>query len=70
MFQFIISLFKLSNMVIESTSQYSSVELSTCMVVDLQLPMQSVPIPTKVVSSIPANGEAYVMQYICEKVCQ
>jgi hypothetical protein len=28
-------------------------------IVDLQLPVQSVPITTKVVSSNPANGEVY-----------
>ena len=30
---------------------------------DLQLPMQSVPITTKVVSSNPAHGEVYSIQF-------
>jgi hypothetical protein len=30
---------------------------------DLQLPMQSVPITTKVVSSNPTHGEVYLMQH-------
>jgi hypothetical protein len=34
-----------------------------CMVVDLQLPMQSVPITTKAVSSDPVNGEVYSIQH-------
>jgi len=33
---------------------------------DLQLPMQSVPIITKVVSSIPAHGEDATL---CDDVC-
>ena len=33
------------------------------MVVDLQLPVQSVPITTKVVSSNPVHGEVYSMQH-------
>ena len=32
-------------------------------VLDLQLPMQSVPITTKVVSSNPINGEVYSIQH-------
>jgi len=36
---------------------------------DLQLPMQSVPITTKVVSSNPAHGEVYSIQhYVIEFV--
>ena len=36
---------------------------------DLQLPMQSVPITTKVVSSNSAHGEAYTIQhYVCLKL--
>ena len=34
-----------------------------CIYVDLQLPMQSVPITTKVVSSNPAHGEMYSVQH-------
>ena len=33
------------------------------MVVDLQLPVQSVPITTEIVSSNPAHGEMYSMPY-------
>ena len=33
------------------------------MVVDVQLPVQSVPITTKVVSSNPAHGEVYSIQH-------
>jgi cobalamin biosynthesis protein CbiG len=41
------------------------------MVVDLQLPMQSVPITTKVTSSNPAYGEVYSIQhYKWDKVCR
>ena len=36
---------------------------------DLQLPMQSVPITTKVVSSNHDHGEVYSIQHICDKVC-
>ena len=36
---------------------------------DLQLPMQSVPITTKVVNSNPAHGEVYSIQH-CDKVCR
>ena len=32
-------------------------------ILDLQLPMQSVPITTKVLSSHPAHGEVYSIQY-------
>jgi hypothetical protein len=32
------------------------------LIIDLQLPMQSVPITTKVVSSNPVHGEEYSMQ--------
>jgi hypothetical protein len=35
---------------------------------DLQLPMQSVPITTKVVSLIPVHGEVYSMQHYVIKV--
>ena len=34
---------------------------------DLQLPLQSVPITTKVVSSIPAHGEVYSIQHFVIK---
>jgi hypothetical protein len=38
---------------------------------DLQLPMQSVPITTKVVSSNPGHGEVYSIQhYVIEFVMQ
>ena len=37
---------------------------------DLQLPVQSVPITTKVVSLNPAHGEVYSIQHLCDKVCQ
>ena len=37
---------------------------------DLQLPMQSVSITTKVVSSNPAYGEVYFDSTLCDKVCQ
>jgi hypothetical protein len=37
---------------------------------DLQLPVQSVPITTKVVSSNPSDGEVYSIQHKCDKVCQ
>jgi hypothetical protein len=33
------------------------------MILDLQLPMQSVPITTNVVSSNPVHGEVYSMQH-------
>ena len=36
-------------------------------VLDLQLPLQLVPITTKIVGSNPAQGEVYS---ICNKVCQ
>jgi hypothetical protein len=35
---------------------------------DLQLPMQSVPITTKVVSSSPIHGQVYSLQLLCDKV--
>jgi len=38
------------------------------MVIDLQLTVQSVPITTKVVSSNPAHGEVYSMQYYVIKL--
>ena len=38
------------------------------MVVDLQLPVQSVPITTKVVSSNPVHGEVYSMQHYVIKL--
>ena len=34
---------------------------------DLQIPMQSVPITTKVVSSNPAHGKVYLMQFYAIK---
>ena len=34
-----------------------------CMMLDLQLPVQSVPIITKVVSSNPVHGEVYSIQH-------
>jgi hypothetical protein len=37
---------------------------------DLQLPVQSVPVTTKVVSSNPAHGEDVVNTTLCDKVCQ
>jgi hypothetical protein len=37
---------------------------------ELHLPVQSVPITTKVVSSNPANGEVYSKQCYSDKVCQ
>ena len=37
---------------------------------DLQLPVQSVPITTKVVSSNPVHGKVYLIQYYVMKVCQ
>ena len=37
---------------------------------DLQLPVQSVPITTKVVSSNPTHGEVYSIQHYVIKVCQ
>ena len=39
-----------------------------CIYVDLQLPMQSVPITTKVVSLNPAHGEMYSVQYYVIKL--
>ena len=36
----------------------------------LQLPVQSVPITTKVVSSNPIHGEMYSIQPLCDIVCQ
>jgi hypothetical protein len=38
------------------------------MVVDLQLPMQSVPINTKVVSSNPVHGEVYSITQGAEEI--
>jgi hypothetical protein len=35
---------------------------------DLQLPMYSVPITTKVVSSNHADGKVYSVQHLCDKV--
>ena len=51
-----------------SLLKYSSVEIGSVVVVivwllDLQLPMQSVPITTKVVSCNPAHGEVYSIQH-------
>jgi hypothetical protein len=40
------------------------------MVVGLQLPMQSVPITTKVMSSNPAQGRVLLDTTLCEKVYQ
>jgi len=37
---------------------------------DLQQPMQSVPITTEVAYSNPVHGEVYSIQHICYKVCQ
>jgi len=37
---------------------------------DLQLPMQSVPITNNVVSSKLAHGEVYSITTLCDKVCQ
>jgi hypothetical protein len=37
---------------------------------DLQLPLQSVPITTKVVTSNPAHGEVLYDTTLCDKVCQ
>ena len=37
---------------------------------DLQLPVQSVPITTEVVSSNPIHGEAYSIQHYVIKFCQ
>jgi hypothetical protein len=37
---------------------------------DLQLPVQSVSITTKVVSSDPVHGEVYSNTTYCDKVCQ
>jgi hypothetical protein len=37
---------------------------------DLQLPVQSVPIITNVVSSNPVHGEVYLIQPYVIKVCQ
>ena len=44
---------------------------SCFVIIELQLPMQSVPITTKVVSSISAHDEVYSIQHLlCDKVCQ
>jgi hypothetical protein len=38
---------------------------------DLQVPVQSVPITAKVVSSNPVHGEVYsIQQTLCDQVCQ
>ena len=37
---------------------------------DLQLPVQSMPSKTKVVSSNPAHAEVYLLQHNVIKVCQ
>ena len=39
-------------------------------VVDLQLSVKSLPITSKAVSSNPAHGEVYSIQFLCDKVCQ
>jgi len=39
-------------------------------IVDLQLPVQSVLITTKVVSFNPVHGEMYLDTTLCDKVCQ
>ena len=36
---------------------------------DLQLPVQSVPITTKIVSLNPSHGDVYSIQLLCDKVC-
>jgi hypothetical protein len=38
--------------------------------IDVQLPVQSVPIITKVVSSNHADGKVYLIQHLCDKDCQ
>jgi hypothetical protein len=38
-----------------------------CLVVDLHLPVQSVPITTKIVSSKPFHGELYSIQHNVKK---
>jgi hypothetical protein len=43
---------------------------STCVMVDLQLSVKSLPITSKAVSSNPAHGEVYSIQLLCDKVCQ
>ena len=37
---------------------------------DLQLPVHSVPITTKVASSNLVHGDVYSVQHLCDKVCQ
>jgi hypothetical protein len=44
--------------------------LSPKATLDLQLPVQSVPITTKVVCSNPVYGEVYLIQTLCYEVCQ
>ena len=41
--------------------------MTNCMVVGLQLPVQSVPITTKVLSLNPAHGEMYSMHHYVMK---
>jgi hypothetical protein len=44
-------------------SIYVNNDLSSSWFLNLQLPVQSVPITTNVVSSIPAHGEVYSIQH-------
>jgi hypothetical protein len=54
---------EISNTDIDLEYQKEAVVVVIVWQLDLQLPVQSVPIITKVVSSIPAYGEVYLIQH-------
>ena len=63
-----IKMYKVISLMLSSSNHLYSIVV---MIVDLQLPMQSVSIITNIMSSNPAHGEVYSFDAkLCDEVCQ
>ena len=66
-----INMYKVISLMLSSSNHFYSNAAVVVMIVDLQLPMQSVPIITNIMSSNPAHGEVYSFDAkLYDEVCQ